>query len=165
MIIGVDPGVGGAIARLDDATNSLEIFDMPVYTITVGGTKKRRLNLHRLADMLTEWTMADLSIAVIEDVHALPKQGVASSFSFGRSFGATEMALVACNLPVHYVAPPVWKRILRVPADKDAARKRASELLPRHAHMWPNRTHDGRAEAALLAYYGSQFLIRARTTV
>lgn len=159
MILGIDPGSKGALSCLSQATNGLEIIDIPTYTISVGGKVKRRLDLHQLAKVLFDRVLADEEVvAVIEDVHAMPKQGVASSFTFGRNFGALEMGLAANSIPVHYVAPHVWKRILRVPADKDGARKRASELLPRHAHLWPLRSHDGRAESALLAFYGWKFV-------
>ena len=55
------------------------------------------------------------------------------------------------------VPPQVWKRRFNLTSDKDASRARASELLPAHAHLWPLKEHDGRAEAALLALYGARY--------
>ena len=63
--------------------------------------------------------------------------------------------VVAANfIPLTMVAPLKWKRALGVPADKDGARARASQLLPAHAGLWCRVKDDGRAEAALIAYYG-----------
>jgi hypothetical protein len=61
-------------------------------------------------------------------------------------------------VPITIVHPRTWKRALGVPREKDGARARASQLLPAHAHLWPLKKHDGRAEAALIATYGVQTL-------
>jgi crossover junction endodeoxyribonuclease RuvC len=66
--------------------------------------------------------------------------------------------LAALGVPMSFVAPATWKRALQVPAAKDGARARASQLLPAAAGHWPLVKHDGRAEAALIALYGLRFL-------
>ena len=88
----------------------------------------------------------------------MPAQGVTSSFSFGVVFGAIQQA-VACNFykPALLVTPQRWKGHFGLDSNKDASRARASELLPAHAHLWPLKKHDGRAEAALLALYGHRY--------
>lgn len=76
-------------------------------------------------------------------------------FSFGKSYGAVLGALAALEIPVTHVTPQRWKKALSVRPGKDAARLRASELLPEHSNTWKLKKHDGRAEAAMIAYYGA----------
>jgi crossover junction endodeoxyribonuclease RuvC len=84
----------------------------------------------------------------------MPRDGHVGAFAFGRGFGIIETALAAADLPFSCVRPQVWKKRLGVTADKDQARQRATQLLPRGASLWPLKKHDGRAEAALIALYG-----------
>lgn len=151
MILGIDPGLGGALAFWWPERDELDVIDMPTYAITVNKGKRRVVDLAALASTIESRYPAT---AVIEDVHAMPKQGVSSSFTFGRVLGNIEALIAANGIPVRFVTPVKWKRYFGLTADKDAARKRASELMPRHAHHWQKRSHDGRAEAALIAYYG-----------
>jgi crossover junction endodeoxyribonuclease RuvC len=99
---------------------------------------------------------------VIEDVHAMPKQGVSSSFSFGRALGVAEGVLAGNGLSLRYVSPAKWKKALglssdkgvsRRRADKGVSRRRAIELWPEHAKAFERVKDDGRAEAALLAWW------------
>lgn len=152
-IVGVDPGLGGALAVAYQGR--VDTFDMP--TLDIKG--KRRIDMHAL------WTIVrDIrnvyapALAVVEDVHAMPKQGVTSSFTFGRVAAAVEMALVAAGIPMHLVAPGAWKRLMGLSADKDASRLLASRLYPASASQWSRKKDDGRAEAAVLAHYGSKIL-------
>ncbi|MGE5548417.1 MAG: hypothetical protein ACM33T_16045 [Solirubrobacterales bacterium] len=93
--------------------------------------------------------------AFVEAVGAMPGQGVSSVFAFGKVFGLV-LGILAANFIPHTLVPPQrWKRTLGVPADKDGARARASQLLPAHAGLWCRAKDDGRAEAALLAYFGA----------
>lgn len=152
-VLGVDPGLSGALAFLDG--DVVEIFDMPTYQITVNGKKKRQLDLYslgRLVDELAERTI----LAVIEDVHSMPAQGVTSSFNFGFSAGAAQTVIAANLIKMHLVRPVTWKRAMGLTSDKDASRRRASQLFPRHVGKWSRAMDDGRAEALLLAYYGSR---------
>ena len=152
--IGIDPGLSGAIAMYHPADDWLLVVDMPIHEVRAAGKTARTLDTALLADMLS--ARGDAKLAVIEAVHSMPKQGVASSFKFGFVAGAIQQA-VACNkIPVHLVTPGQWKRHFNLSSDKDLSRKRASELLPKHARHWPLKKHDGRAEAALLALYGSK---------
>lgn len=156
LIVGIDPGLSGALAFLD-AAGGLTVTDVPVHVLKVNGRDRRRLDGHSLARCVANLasTVAGLHV-ILENVHAMPKQGVASSFSFGKVFGAIEQCLVDHNVPYTLVEPALWKRVLGVPADKDGARRRASQLMPKHAGLWARAKDDGRAEAALLAYYGSR---------
>ena len=149
MIVGVDPGKTGALALLSDTGNLIAVEDMPV----VGPIISPVL----LAEIVHNWIdpFADppYGTAVVEDVHAMPKQGVASMFSFGRSLGVAEGVLAGEGLAIQYVSPAKWKRALGLTNDKGASRRRAIELWPEHAKAFARVKDDGRAEAALIAWW------------
>ncbi|MES2348472.1 MAG: hypothetical protein V4641_12995 [Pseudomonadota bacterium] len=147
--MGIDPGIHGAIACIHGA--GVEVFDTPVFNIK-GKDKPDLHGLHGLISRLA--AIHEPSQCVIEDVHSMPKQGVASSFTFGHVAGATQMAVVAAGIPLRMVPPASWKRLMGLGRDKDESRRRASQLYPAFAHLWPLKKHDGRAEAVLLAHYG-----------
>ena len=159
MIVGIDPGLSGALAFYQPTENVFEVEDMPTFTVPVNKKMRRVLDLNLLAALVQEKdTFFGIDMVVVEDVHSMPKQGVASSFTFGRVFGSIEGILVALGIPVTRIPPHAWKRRFKCTSDKDATRRRASELMPNSAHWWPLKKHDGRAEAALLAYYGANYL-------
>ena len=148
--IGIDPGLNGAIAYLKDG--KLDIWDMPTFSIKRNNKNKREVDASSLSD-----TLEDLhGVAFVEKVGAMPGQGVSSMFSFGQSYGIILGILAAYQIPITLVPPKTWKAVLKVRQGKDAARMKASELMPEHSGLWPLKKHDGRAEAALIAYYGSK---------
>jgi len=151
LIVGIDPGLTGALAFITDAGYLQNVWDIPTFELTRGGRKKRAIDELTLVSILTEASPAH---AFLESVHSMPKQGVASVFSLGDTFGTIKGILSALGIPRTMVEPTVWKKALQVPAAKDGARYRASELLPGGAECWPLVKHDGRAEAALIAVYG-----------
>lgn len=145
LVLGVDPGLSGALAwYYPDHPAVVGVDDMPV----AGGD----VDPDAIADSV--WKMAP-DFAVVEAVHSMPKQGVASSFKFGRSYGAVLGVLAACKVPVHLVAPTVWKRHFRLSADKDQSRALAIRLWP-GSDRFRRRKDDGRAEAALIARWGAE---------
>jgi crossover junction endodeoxyribonuclease RuvC len=152
-IIGIDPGLDGALAFL--FRDTLTILDMPTVTIQRGGKNKRELDLAAIVKALDHGLYVPAH-AFVEQVGAMPGQGVSSMFSFGKSYGSILGILAAKRIPYTLVPPVRWKRALAVPAGKDAARHRASQLLPAFADLWPLVKHDGRAEAALIAHYGDR---------
>lgn len=164
VFIGIDPGLHGAIAvcdvleRLGDTPGhrQLVVEDVPTHELTVSGKNRLQIDKHALRNRLRAMAPAG-SRAFVEDVHSMPKQGVASSFKFGFVAGCIQQAVVDAGFELVLVPPQVWKRRFNLTADKDASRARASELLPAHAHLWPLKKHDGRAEAALLALYGARY--------
>ena len=83
----------------------------------------------------------------------MPKQGVASSFTFGRTLGVAETAAAALGAPVLYLPPATWKKAMGLTSDKEASRALATSLFPLDAAQWSRKKDDGRAEAALLAHY------------
>lgn len=129
----------------------LTIHDMP--TVNEGAKAKPRVDPAALAEILRFF---DPHHVWVEQVNAMPGQGVSSMFAFGMAYGYARGIPVALGYSVTLIGPASWKSSMRVPASKDAARARASQLLPKHASKWPLVKHDGRAEAALIALYGSQ---------
>lgn len=155
MILGIDPGLSGALAFMDD--KELLIYDVPTFEITRNGKKKRQIDLQILLSIMQNKDLGTTH-AFLEHVNAMPGQGVSSMFQMGRGYGQIEMGLAAAGIPVTYITPQVWKKALSVPKDKDGARQRASQLMPQWAHNWPLKKHDGRAEAALIALYARKNL-------
>lgn len=153
MTMGVDPGISGAIAILD-GIELLDIFDMPVVETVSGKKKKRRISPEMLVDDI-EKHIEFLSRVYIEDVHAMPGQGVTSMFAFGESAGLVRGVCAGLRLPVCLVSPITWKRQMKLQgAGKDASRAMAARLWPQKAGLFRRQRDDGRAEAALLALYG-----------
>lgn len=165
---GIDPGASGAIALYDNADGGLVLFDMPVFEVKVGGKKRRRLDLFAIARFFDIYG-ADIRLAAIEDVHAMPGQGVSSTFSFGRALGVAEMATAAHFAPIEYIDARKWKAAFGLDDDKEKSRMVASRLLPKHAAQWAVvrgvRDKDragGRAEAALLSLFAHRIAVERK---
>ena len=152
IIAGVDPGLSGAVAFVDSARRCL-VHDIPTLALSRHGKNKREIDVHALAELLTEHPADHV---FIEQVGAMPGQGVSSVFAFGKSYGIIIGELAVLKRPYTFVNPRLWKTALGVPAAKDGARARASQLLPAAAGQWTRVKDDGRAEAALIALYGHQ---------
>lgn len=157
LILGVDPGIYGALALYAPSTQALSILDVPTHNVGKGKVKKITVDEYALARAIDD--SADKIDAVfLEHVWSRPGEGAAGAFTFGKVYGILRGICAANFLPIHDVTPQTWKGALKVMGDKDHARQRASALLPRSAHLWPLKKHDGRAEAALIALYGAQRL-------
>jgi crossover junction endodeoxyribonuclease RuvC len=151
-ILGVDPGIHGALALVEvngDACHIVDAIDIP----TIGSKAKERVNVHAIQ----EWVLQHgPHRAFIERGQAMPRQGASSGYKFGRSVGALEAVIALCVIPLEIVEPSVWKRTLRLKGkDKELSRQRALELFPRAQHLLTRRKDHQRAEAMLLAYYGA----------
>lgn len=163
IYVGIDPGVHGALAwfchggsgRPGISDGLLGVTDMP--TIAAEGKKGRRIVDGPKLIRLLNHSIAQIGVptAVLEEVRSMPRDGHVGAFAFGRCFGTIETALAAARIPFVTVRPQVWKKKLGVLADKDHARMIAGRLMPEGAENWPLKKHDGRAEAALIAYYGA----------
>jgi len=150
-VIGIDPGISGAIAVFDWYTKKLvEIIDMPTLEVESGKTKKRHISAVSLANYLVGFTDTHV---VIERVGALPGNGSVSMFNFGRSAGIIEGVVAALEMPNTYVTPAAWTKAVGRAAGKDASRMRAMELFPSKADLFKRAKDDGRADAALIAYW------------
>ena len=128
-IIGIDPGLSGGIAILDD-NKVKDLFDMPV--MSDGKKNKRQLNSAFLVKLIKD-NIKDLenTIMVVEQVNAMPGQGVTSMFNFGQSFGAIKGICAALGLPIFFVRPARWKKYFElINSSKDASRTKAIEMYP-----------------------------------
>jgi len=152
VIVGIDPGFSGAVAFYKSETHWLEVYDMPVLKNAKGKTV---LNLHELHSLLAP-EGDEPHMAVIEQVAAMRGQGVSSMFRFGETYGATQMAVASHAMPIHYVTPAKWKGHFRLNRDKGVSRGLATQRFPDCAKMFERVKDDGRAEAALIALYGSE---------
>jgi len=150
-VIGIDPGISGAISVFDWFTQSLvEVVDMPTLEVDSGKTKKRHISAVSLGNYLTLFSNAHV---VVEKVGAMPGQGVSSMFNFGRSAGIIEGVVAALRMPSTYVTPATWTKAVGRAAGKDASRMRAMELFPAKADLFKRAKDDGRADACLIAYW------------
>ena len=141
VVIGIDPGLSGAIAALDATDGQLVwVLDMP----TLG----KVVNAAELADMLGG---EQIRTAAVEAVHAMPRQGVSTSFNFGVSLGIVLGVLGALDVPVTHPTPQAWKKAMGVTADKASSRRRATDLWPAWSGTFARVKDDGRAESALIA--------------
>jgi crossover junction endodeoxyribonuclease RuvC len=154
MIIGIDPGLKGALV-LRDGNRIKSWYYMP--TVAKGHGTGQQVDAYRLDAIFMQWSAAADKVqkVCIERVSARPNQGVSGMFSFGRSIGVIE-GMVACyQWPLHWALPTAWKRragLLK--ADKDAARAKACELFPELSHHLRAKGSVGLADAALISLYG-----------
>jgi crossover junction endodeoxyribonuclease RuvC len=149
--LGVDPGIYGAIAILENE-DIVQIFDMPTSEHIVGKAKKKRVNPQEIVLELALFKNQHIK-GIIELVNAMPGQGVTSMFSFGRSLGVIEGVLAGAMIPYTHVTPSVWKKAMGVNAGKDGSRELAMRTWPSKSELFSRKKDDGRAEAALLALY------------
>lgn len=156
--LGVDPGLGGALAFFTPSTGCLRLVDTPVEWVKVNGKRRRQLDKLYLHYAVCE---LDVECAILEAVHSMPGQGVASSFSFGGVFHATEQCLICNGIEPHLVQPRTWKKFFGLSADKDEARALAMKKFPKYAHLFERKKDDGRAESALLALYAFLWTVHA----
>ena len=152
-VLGIDPGLGGALAFLDKEGRLL-VRDVPTFEVKRGRRKKRELNQHGLQEILSKFG-SGVVVAYVEVASARPGQGTTSMFAFGFVYGSLRQAVVSNCIALEHVTPQVWRKVLRVRKGKDASRMRASELMPKYAELWSRAKDHGRAEAALIAYYGA----------
>ncbi len=146
-ILAIDPGLNNGIAVLDFQRRLLLATEIPV----IGEGANKRLNMTSFADILGQF---HVDHAVIEDVAAMPKQGLSSTFRFGRAAGAVEGALAALKVPTTFVRPAIWKRDLGAKAKQiEDVRALGTQTWPDMAHRFARKLDHNRAEAALLALW------------
>lgn len=150
-VLGIDPGANGALAVVESG-RLVELHDMPTMTVKRGSREVREVNA-ALLGLLVGTLNADA--AYLEQVGAMPGQGVSSMFAFGRAVGVLEGVLGALGVPVTKVPPQTWQRAMRVRGGKDGARERAMQMYPARAEAFSRKKDDGRADAALIAGYGA----------
>jgi crossover junction endodeoxyribonuclease RuvC len=143
-VLGIDPGASGALVLLEDG-HPIEWTEMP--TIKVGTAT--RVNAPALADFIASCCCTHV---FVEQVHAMPGQGVTSMFNFGHSCGTVMGVLGAMNIPHTLVTPQAWKKEAGlIGTDKDAARARAIQLWPKWRELDKKGKGQALADAALIA--------------
>ena len=154
-IIGIDPGLSGAIAILEEKKIK-ELFDMPV--MADGKKNKRQLNNALLVRLIKD-NIKDLenTVMVVEQVNAMPGQGVTSMFNFGQTFGAIKGICAALGLPIYFVRPAKWKKHFElINASKDASRTKAIEMYPSISEQLSKKKDVNKSDAILIARYYSE---------
>ena len=153
MIIGIDPGCTGAIVVLTESLNHVASLNMP--TVKVG--TKSRVNGAAIAAFLREKVGEFVSHAYLEQVGAMPGQGVSSMFTFGHAAGVVEGILQGLSIPYSLVTPQAWKtRAGLIGMDKDAARSRAIQLYPNLRDLDTKCRGQAIADALLIARFGEK---------
>jgi crossover junction endodeoxyribonuclease RuvC len=152
-ILGIDPGLEGAVALLTPSGELIAIHDLP--PLPNGPAGRRRVNPVLLADILAK---THASRAYVELATSRPTDGRVSAFGFGMTWGLVEGILAALSVPVTMLAPCSWKRIIGLPPGKEGAKdKSRAEALrrwPAHAQLFALNKHDGRSDAALIGLAG-----------
>ena len=151
-IVGIDPGLSGAIAILENK-KVLSLFDMPI--MAEGKKNKRQLNSAQLVNIIKESVNLNDEIAVVvEQVNAMPGQGVTSMFNFGQTFGAIKGVCAALDLPIFFVRPSKWKKYFElINASKDSSRTKAIEMYPSLSNQLSKKKDVNKSDAILIARY------------
>ena len=144
VIVGADPGQTGAFAVVTTDGVLIDLAPMPADDTGVMPAV--------VGTILADWNdRLNIVAACVEKVHAMPKQGTASTFKFGTSYGIILGALGTLNIPTTLVTAPAWKKAMGLSKDKDQSRRMASDLWPWWAARFARKKDDGLAEAALIA--------------
>ena len=152
-IIGIDPGLSGAIAVLKN-NKVLNLFDMPI--MSEGKKNKRQLNSALLVSLLKDNILNDEEdvAVVVEQVNAMPGQGVTSMFNFGQTFGAIKGICAALELPIFFVRPSRWKKHFElINSSKDSSRTKAIEMYPSLSNHLAKKKDVNKSDAILIARY------------
>ena len=153
-IIGIDPGLSGAIAILEN-NKVLNIFDIPV--MSEGKKNKRQLNSALLSNLIKE-NIGNAEVAiVVEQVNAMPGQGVTSMFNFGQTFGAIKGICAALELPIFFVRPSKWKKHFDlINSSKDSSRTKVIEMYPKMSNLLSKKKDVNKSDAILIARFFSE---------
>ena len=154
LIIGIDPGITGSICFFEDG-RVVDVIDMP--TMTEGKKNKKQVNgsqvYNEISKRLKKIERKDIRV-IIEQVSAMPGQGVTSMFNFGQSFGILKGMCSAMQLPMYFVRPAKWKKYFNlINSQKDASRTRAIEIFPYFSSQLSRKKDSNKADAILIARY------------
>ena len=154
-VIGIDPGLSGAIAILEDK-KVLSLYDMPV--MAEGKKNKRQLNSAQLVNIIKEnINISDQIAVVVEQVNAMPGQGVTSMFNFGQTFGAIKGVCAALELPIFFVRPSKWKKYFElINSSKDSSRTKVIEMYPTLSKQLSKKKDVNKSDAILIARFFSE---------
>ena len=154
LIIGIDPGISGAICFFEDGQVK-EIIDMPV--MAEGKKNKRQINgpqtYNEILKRINKFQKKDI-IVVIEQVSAMPGQGVTSMFNFGQSFGVLKGICSAMQLSMFFIRPAKWKKYFGlIKTEKAASRTKVIEIFPYISSELSRKKDSNKADAVLIASF------------
>ena len=154
LIIGIDPGISGSICFFKDG-KILDVIDMP--TMTEGKKNKKQVNgsqiYNEILKKVNKLETNDIRV-IVEQVSAMPGQGVTSMFNFGQSFGILKGICSAMQLPIYFVRPAKWKKYFNlINSEKDASRTRAIEIFPYFSSQLSKKKDANKADAILIASF------------
>ena len=154
LVIGIDPGISGSICFLQNG-RIIDVIEMP--TMTEGKKNKKQVNgsqiYNEISERIKKLDKNEIR-AVIEQVSAMPGQGVTSMFNFGQSFGILKGICSAMQLPMYFVRPAKWKKYFNlINSEKDASRTRAIEIFPYFSSQLSKKKDSNKADAILIASF------------
>ena len=154
LIIGIDPGISGSICFFQDG-KIVDVIEMP--TMTEGKKNKKQVNgsqiFNEISARIKKLDKRDIKV-VVEQVSAMPGQGVTSMFNFGQSFGILKGICSAMQLPIYFVRPAKWKKYFNlINSEKDASRTRAIEIFPYFSSQLSRKKDSNKADAILIASF------------
>ena len=159
LIIGIDPGIKGAICILKNGV-VINVFDMPI--MPIGKKNKSQVNgsqiYNEILKVIENEDKQDVKV-VIEQVSAMPGQGVTSMFNFGQSYGVLKGIFSAMQIPMDFVSPVKWKKYFNlINTQKDSSRTKAIEFFPYISAKLSRKKDANKADAILIAsfYYQNQ---------
>ena len=154
LIIGIDPGISGSICFFENG-KILDVIEMP--TMTDGKKNKKQVNGSQIYNEITKrvnQTDEKKIRVIIEQVSAMPGQGVTSMFNFGQSFGLLKGICSAMQLPMYFVRPAKWKKYFNlINSEKDASRTKVIEIFPYFSSNLTKKKDSNKADAILIASY------------
>ena len=154
LIIGIDPGISGSICFFKDGEIK-DVIDMP--TMTEGKKNKKQVNgsqiVHEISKRIIDIDKKNIKV-IIEQVSAMPGQGVTSMFNFGQSFGVIKGICSAMQLPMYFVRPAKWKKYFNlIKTEKEASRTKAIEIFPQISSKLSKKKDNNKADAILIASF------------
>ena len=154
LIIVIDPGMSGSICFFKNGEIN-DVIDMPI--MTEGKKNKKQVNgsqiFNEISKRIKEIDSKDIKV-VIEQVSAMPGQGVTSMFNFGQSYGVLKGVCAAMRLPMYFVRPAKWKKYFNlINSEKDASRTKAIEIFPYFSSNLAKKKDSNKADAILIASY------------
>jgi len=154
LVIGIDPGISGSICFFQDG-KIIDVVEMP--TMTEGKKNKKQVNgsqiFNEISERIKKLDKKDIKV-IIEQVSAMPGQGVTSMFNFGQSFGILKGICSAMQLPMYFVRPAKWKKYFNlINSEKDASRTRAIEIFPYFSGQLSRKKDSNKADAILIASF------------
>ena len=152
--MGIDPGITGSICFFENG-KILDVVEMP--NMQECKKNKKQVNgaqiFNEISLRIKGLKKEDIKV-IIEQVSAMPGQGVTSMFNFGQSFGILKGICSAMQLPMYFVRPVKWKKYFNlINSEKDASRTKAIEIFPYFSSQLSRKKDSNKADAILIASF------------